>query len=138
MVFLQEMYSCEKDEKKWNGNFKGTQFFSHETTTYGVAIGYSGAKSFILEERKTDKNGCILLLGVIIDEQNFLLVNLYNVNTEKDQLNTIDEPSKMLKSFNNISPKLIILGGAFYLYFDSLLESKGGNSILKKIYCLNY
>ena len=36
--------------------------------------------------------------GVRIDEQNFVLVNLYNANTEKDQLNTINELKKMLKS----------------------------------------
>ena len=43
---------------------------------------------------------------------------------EKDQVNTIDELSKMLKSVNNISAKQIILGGDFYLYFDSVLLVK--------------
>ena len=69
MVFLQEKVpekkSCEKYNKKWNDDFKGTLFFSHgRRNSCGVAI---GAKSFRLEERKTDKNGRILLLDVKID-----------------------------------------------------------------------
>ena len=100
-----------------------------------LAIGYSGAKSFILEERKTDKNGLLLLFDVRMDEQNFVLVNLYNANTEKDQLNTINELSEILKSVNNISAKQITLGEDFNLYFDSLLESQGENPISKKAYC---
>ena len=31
-----------------------------------------------------DRNGRILLLDVTIDKENFVLVNLYNVTTEKD------------------------------------------------------
>ena len=54
------------------------------------------------------------------------MVNLYNANTEKDQLNTINELKEMLKSVNNISAKQMILGGDFNLYFDSLIESQGG------------
>ena len=91
-----------------NDDFKGTLFFSYVTkTSCGVAIGYSGAKSFILEERKTGKNGRLLLLT--IDEQNFVLVSLYNANTEKDQLNTINELREMLKSVNNTNAKQTIL-----------------------------
>ena len=53
------------------------------------------------------------------------MVNLYNANIEKDQLNTINELKEMLKSVSNISAKQIILGGDFNLYFDSLIESQG-------------
>ena len=51
---------------------------------------------------------------------------------KKNQLNTINEFSGMLKSVKNIIPKQIILGMDFNLYFDSLLESQGRNPILKK------
>ena len=87
--------------------------------------------------KKNGQNGCLLLLDVAVDEQNFVRVNLYNANTVKDQLNTINELSGILKSVNNINAKQIILGGDFNLYFDSLLESQGGNPISKKIYCQN-
>ena len=43
-----------------------------------------------------DKTGCLLRLNITTDKQNFVLLNLYNANTEKDQLNTINELSEML------------------------------------------
>ena len=67
MLFLQETHSCEKDEKKWNDGFEGTLFFLHGTAnSCGFAIGYSRVNSFILEERKTDKTGRLLLLDITI------------------------------------------------------------------------
>ena len=94
---LTEWYSFKKcipvkKTKNWNYYFKETLFFSHGTTN---SCGYSEAKSFTLEERKIDKNGCILLLDVIIGKQNFALVNLYNANMEKNKLNTTDELTEM-------------------------------------------
>ena len=108
--------------------------------TCGVVLGFSEAKSFTLEQKKQKKNRqkwSILLLDVILHDQNFVLVNLHNANTEKDQLNTIDELKEILKSVNNISAKQTIIGADFNLYFDSLLESQDKNLILKKTYCQN-
>ena len=76
-----ECYSMKKcipvkKTKKWNEDVKRT-FFSHgPTNSCGFAIGNLGAKSFIIEERRTDKNGCHLLFDAAIAEQNFVLVNL--------------------------------------------------------------
>ena len=36
-----------------------------------------------IEERKSDKNGHLLVLDITIDEHNFSLIHLYNANTEK-------------------------------------------------------
>ena len=60
------------------------------------------------------------------------MVNLYNANVEKDQLNTIDNLSEILKSFNNISAKQIVSGGDFNFCLGSLLLSQGENPKLKK------
>ena len=89
------------------------------------------------KKKRNRQKWSILLLDVILHEQNFVLVNLHNANTEKDQLNTIDELKEMLKSVNNISAKQTIIGADFNLYFDSLLESQDKNLILKKTYCQN-
>ena len=62
-----------------------------------------------------DKNGRLLLLYVTIDEQNFILINLYTVKTEENQVNIINELNEMLKSVYNISAKQIILGVDFNL-----------------------
>ena len=101
MLILTKCYSFkkrkekEKDKKKWNDDFKGTLFFLHETANCcGVVI---RSKILYSKEKKTDKNGRLLLLEVTIDEQDFVLVNLYNANTEKDQLNIINELQSVTK-----------------------------------------
>ena len=76
VLFLWKTHSCEKGKKRWNDDFKGTLFFSHGTANFfEVAIRYSGAKSFFLEEENEQEWS---------HEQNFVLVNLYKANTEKD------------------------------------------------------
>ena len=62
-----------------------------------------------------DKIGRLLLLDVTINEQNFILVNLYTAKTEENQVNIINELNEMLKSVYNISAKQIILGVDFNL-----------------------
>lgn len=46
---LQEMQSPEEDEIRQNDEFKRQFFLSHTTTSYGVAIGFLGTKSFKVE-----------------------------------------------------------------------------------------
>ena len=79
----------------------------------------------------------MIFVGNYINNLLYCFLYMYNNNTEKDPLNTINEFSGMLKSVNNISAKQIILGSDCNLCFDSLLESQGRNHILKKIYCQN-
>ena len=52
-------------------------------------------------------------------------------NTEKDEIDLIDELSKILKSVNKINTKQIIFGGNFN--FNSLIESYAGKRIAKMI-----
>ena len=142
VVPLIEWYSFRKripvkTKKRGITNLKEHYSFSMEQQTLVELLQDTQGQNPFFQSENTGRNGCILLLDITVDEQNVVLVNLYNANTEKDQLNTIDELSEMLKTVNNISAKQIILGGNFNLYFDSLVESQGGNSVLKKIYCQN-
>ena len=126
----------KKAKNKWNNYFKEILYFLHGTTDFfGIVIRHSGATSFILEERKTDKNSRILLLDVTIDTKILYWLIYIMLTNEKDQLNTIDELSETLKNVNIISTEQIILGVGFNLYFDSLLESQGGNPVFKKNHC---
>ena len=84
-VFLQETHSTENDEKQWEDEFKGQLFFSHgKSNSCGVAIGFYGAKKLELLNKCSDNAGRILLLDVKIDDTVFVLVNIYNANTEND------------------------------------------------------
>ena len=62
-------------------------------------------KIFYSREKKIQQKWSLLFLVITIAEQNFLLVNLYNANMEKDQLNTIGELTEMLKRPFNRCPR---------------------------------
>ena len=84
-MFLQETNSSLAEENKRVSELKGPLFFSHrKTSSCGVAIRYIENKVDILD-KKADKNGRILMLDVMIDETNFVLVNIYNSNTEQSK-----------------------------------------------------
>ena len=92
-IFLQETHSSIKDEKVWNNEFRGQLFFSHGKTDFcGVATGFVGAKTLSILNIKHDKLGCILAIEIKIDDSVFVLIIIYNVNTEPEQLHTLNPP----------------------------------------------
>ena len=79
-----------------------------------------------------NKNGCPLLIEVIGDGVKFVLINIYNCNTEPRQLLTLTELHRKLQNVDDIGNKNIIIGGNFNFHFNSKLEAKEGNLTLKK------
>ena len=111
----------------------GFIFFRETHSSYcGVAIGYVGSKSFVLANQTTDKNGRLLLIEVIVDDVKFVLINIYNCNTESQQLLTLTELHKILQNVDDIGNKNIIIGGDFSYHFNSKLQVKVGKPTLKK------
>ena len=105
-------------------------FFSHETTiSCGVMIGYLGSNK--VNRIKNDNQGRILIVDADINEETFVLINVYNANTETEQIKTIYELDQLLSDFLD-SNKNIILAGDFNLFFDPSLEGSGGKPALKK------
>ena len=41
-------------------------------------------KSFLIDRKKTDMSARILVLDVTLDEDQYILINLYNANTETE------------------------------------------------------
>ena len=58
-------------------------------------MGYVGNNKVDVLDKKTDKNGRILISDVMVDETNFVLVNIYNVNTKTEQVTTLLHLGKM-------------------------------------------
>ena len=108
-------------------------FYSHGTiNSCSVVIVFLGSKFLEVVETRNDDQGRILILDIKICDKELLLVNLYNANTEKEQLETLTKLSEMLNSIPNNVNKNVILGGDFNLFFNISLETQGGNPILKK------
>ena len=132
-VVLQETHSGLNVEKKWADEFKGQLFFSHgKTNSCGVAIGYIGNKPCSLIRQIKDNHGRLLVLEVKIDSEILILINIYNANTESEQLSTLTQLNDMLINVKNINNKNIILDGDFNMRFYSKLEAKGGKPVFKK------
>ena len=84
ILFLQETHSSHDTVISWCDDFKGELFFSHGTTnSCSVMIGYLGSNK-IKVRIKNDSQGRILIVDADIDEETFVLINLYNANTEME------------------------------------------------------
>ena len=120
VLFLQETHSSSKVEQKWKEDFKGHVFFSHgKTNSCGVLTAYFGKETFNVKKQETDKEGCILILDVSVNDSDYILINLYNANTEKEQINVFSNMFALLKKFDINPKKQIIMAGDFNLLFDS-------------------
>ena len=85
-LFLQETYSRSND------NFNSQIHYSHgKSNLCGVFI------LFLLTF--SDKHGRILILEALIDDTEFILINLYSANTKDDQLTTFSEPTSLIENF---------------------------------------
>ena len=132
-LFLQETHSTTKNENTWVNDFNGLVFFSHGTSnSYSVLIAYLGKTSFVLNKLKTDKAGRILVLDVTLDGDHYILINLYNANTETEQCKTLNELQSLLNFFDINQNKRIIFAGYSDIFFSAKLEARGGKPILKR------
>ena len=60
------------------------------------------------------------------------MINLYNANTEKEQIEVLSNLFALLKTFDINPNKHIIMAGDFNLFFNSNLDTAGRNPTLKR------
>ena len=78
-------------------------FFSHGSTkSCALAIGFCGLKSLHIIDKKSDENGRILIIDAKVNDEKFLLVNLYNSNTEPEQIKTLDTLKNLLEDIGSV------------------------------------
>ena len=65
-----------------------------------------------------------------VNDNDFSLMNLYNVNKESEQLNT-RSVSKFLDDITDLHCKNIILGGDFNIFCNLTYKALGGNPKMK-------
>ena len=56
--------------------------------------------SFALHKHKTDQVGRIFILNMAVDKDNYIAINLYNANTETEQVKILQELENLLKKFD--------------------------------------
>ena len=114
VLFAQETHYTKEIEQKWKDELNGQTFFSHgKSNSCGVFIAFFGSKSVAITKKFSDNSGHILVLQVKIDGKIYLLVNLYNSNTEQEQLKTLNKLDTILLKSDDNEYNHIIFSGDF-------------------------
>ena len=131
--FSQETHSSVETQKKWIDDFKDKIYYSHgATNSCGVLIAVYSNLNICVKNKVHDNDGRVLILDATINGSDYLLINFYNANTEKEKLTTIKNLNNLLKDFEDFHDKKVIFAGDFNIIFDKNLESAGGNPLPKK------
>ena len=106
ILFLQETHSSVETEKKWIDDFKDKIYYSHgKTNSCGVLIAIYGNLNICVKNKVHDNDGRVLILDATINGSDYLLINVYNVNTGIEQLTTIKNVNNLLKDFKDFHDK---------------------------------
>ena len=100
ILFSQETHFSNVTEIIWSDEFNGDLFFSYgKTNSCGVLVRFYGNIIHSIEKKLSDSSARTLVLYVTINGMQYLLINLYNRDTEPEQLKTLESLSKVLKDF---------------------------------------
>ena len=100
-MFLRETHSNSKKEQKWKEDFHGKVFFSHgKTNSCGVLTSYLATEKCTVKKQQTDIDDRILILDVSINDFKYILINLYNANTEKEEIEVLSNLIALFRTFD--------------------------------------
>ena len=81
---------------------------------------------------KNDNDGRILILDVTTNNVNSVLIDLYDANTEREQVYVLNNLSSLLEKLDVTSEKNIISSGDFNLFLNTKLDAKSETLLSKK------
>ena len=81
---------------------------------------------------KRDNLRRILVIELKIDNSVFVLINIYNANTESAQLHTLNDLINILEIFEDIPNKSVVSGGDLNVILKPPLESEDCKPAIKK------
>ena len=120
ILFFQETHSTESYEVSWGDEFNVSFFFSHgSSNSCGVLIGFLGQFNVNILNQICDNKGHILILNATIDAKNFVLINLYNPNTENEQVEVLNTLLAMIKTIDINENTNLLLARDFNVYFNT-------------------
>ena len=79
---------------------------------------FFGSITYTVRKKASDRHGRILIIEALTDDTEFVSINLYNANTENDQLTTFSELTNLLENFDLTKNKPIIFASDFNLFLD--------------------
>ena len=133
ILFLQETHSTKSNEASWRDEFNACLFFSDgSSNSCGVLIGFLGQFNVNTLNQICDNKGRILILNATIDAKIFVLINLYKPNPKNEQFEVLNTLLTMMKTIDINENTNFLLAGDFNVFFNTYLESSGGNPFFKQ------
>ena len=77
------------------------------------------AEKLLLLKKETYKECRILILNVSINNSDYILIKLYNANTEIEQMNVLINMCVRLEEFDINKKCQLIIVGVFITFFDT-------------------
>ena len=94
-----------------------------EKNSCGILTAYFGAETFLVNKKQADKEGRMLIRDVAINDSEYILINLYNADNAKEEIDVLNNMFVLLEKFDTSSKKQLIMAGDFNLFFDSKLDA---------------
>ena len=92
LLFLQEVHSTIDCGKTWKDKFGGDLHFSHgSSNSCRVLIAFYNNQDITVRKKLPNKKKRVFVLDAQIYDFDFLLINIYNANTEKEQATVLNE-----------------------------------------------
>ena len=92
ICFIQETYSTKEVENDWKKQWKGETYFSHGSVhSRGVLVLIKNSLEFQIKSMRQDKEGRFIFLEALVQDQKFLLVNIYASNKRSEQTYFFDK-----------------------------------------------
>ena len=73
-----------------------------------------------------------MVIEVKTDDSVSVLINIYNANTEPEQLHTLNDLINILETFEDVQNKSAVLVGDFNVILNPSIDLKGGKPVIKK------
>ena len=132
VIFLQKVHLDSKVEQKWKEDFSRQVSFSHEKpNSCGVLTAFFGTEMLIVLKNNRDEEGHILIFDIYGNDSEYILISL-NANTEKEQIDLMDNLLELLEEFNTNKKSQLIVARGCNSFVDLKLDVQVGKITLKK------
>ena len=126
IIFAQETYSNTETCVQWNDEWGGKCIFSHGSNhSRGVAILFKRGLDFIITREKCDPQGRYIMCEVSLNDNSFILLNVYGPNIYREQVYFFNELISSLRDFNTSNINMIIAGD-WNIVLNPALDKRGG------------
>ena len=141
-MFLQETHSKKGAEIYWKNEWGTEIVMSHGgSNSCGVPVLFGKDVDFVIHAKILDPFGRYLILKTAINEKNYILINAYVPNKDKDITLFFNNLLTTIQIENMDEKENIIMGGDFNCLLNTLLDKNGrimiwGKSVVSSIGCI--